>query len=601
MQMNRGRAWHAVGWRGTAMVLATAMVVGCGGGGDDDAAVTPVPPVDAYPLVATPTVTGPIASEGFLSSTKNYTFYATDVALASRGYVEQEFFVEGKANIYNEPAVDYAATTLPTFSGDAAVVTEGLPYKTRMVVRRPTDPAKFNGTVIVEWFNVTDNFDGEYFWVQAKDHLLRDGYAYIGISAQSNGIAHPNLGLKRFSPVRYGSLDVTAGGTVAQDKLSYDIFSQAAKAARAVPAVLNGLPVKNVIAAGMSQSGWRMGPYANYVHTRAPIYDAFLVQVATPVFRDALKVPIISVLSESEATGGRLAASQPDTATRKTYWVAGSTHGDVLQRLGRTGVRLRDLGPQNTGNDACLGGSVPTRTRTPLGHVVSAAVHHLKQQVETGAVPPAGTPITLAADGQSIARDADGNALGGIRLAHMQAPTARADGVQCGNVGAWVPFDTARLNALYPSHADYVAQVSSAASASVNAGFVLAADAAGTVAEAQASVIGRGLECGLLCLSAGHFRADFSSTGLLREHTAYYNIQDGQRILQAIDEAHYWMASAYSSTGAAAIYHRNFTVSALQHYVELVRAAQIDGRVTGTAADLLTSQANTLVKAVQAL
>ena len=183
----------------------------------------------------------------------------------------------------------------------------------------------------------------------------------------------------------------------------------------------------------------------------------------------------------------------------------------------------------------------------------------------------------------------------------MQAPTARADGVQCGNVGAWVPFDTARLNALYPSHADYVAQVSSAANASVNAGFVLAADAASTVAEAQSSVIGRGLECGLLCRSAGHFRADFSSTGLLREHTAYYNIQDGQRIVQAIDEAHFWMASAYSSTGAAAIYNRNFAVSALQHYVELVRAAQIDGRVTGTAADLLTSQAHTIVKAVEAL
>jgi hypothetical protein len=31
-------------------------------------------------------------------------------------------------------------------------------------VRRPVDPAKFNGSVLVEWFNVTDNFDGEYFW-----------------------------------------------------------------------------------------------------------------------------------------------------------------------------------------------------------------------------------------------------------------------------------------------------------------------------------------------------------------------------------------------------------------------------------------------------
>ena len=583
-----------------AVLAAASLLAACGGGGDGDANAG-TPPVDAYPLVATPTVTGPVASESFLSATRNYTFYATDVALASRGYVEQEFFLEGKANVYNEPAVDYAATTLPAFSGDAAVVTEGVPYKTRMVVRRPTDPAKFNGTVVVEWFNVTDNFDGEYFWVQAKDELLRAGYAYIGVSAQNNGIANPNLGLKWFSSTRYGSLDVTAGGTVAQDKLSYDIFSQTAKAARAVPAVLDGLPVKNVIAAGMSQSGWRMGPYANHIHTRAPIYDAILVQVATPVLRDDLKIPVIKVLSESEATGGRLAASQPDTATRRTYWVAGSSHGDVVQRMGRTGVRLRDLGPQNTGNDACLGGTVPTRTRTPLGHVVGAAVHHLKQQVETGAVPPSAPALMLAADGQSIARDANGNALGGVRLAHVEVPTARADGVQCGNVGAWVPFDTAQLAALYPSQADYVAKVTAAVDASVAAGFVRAEDGAKTIAEARSSVIGRGLQCGLLCQAAGHFRADFSSTGLLRENTAYYAIRDGERIQQAIDAAHYWMASGYTSSGSAARYHFNFAIASLQQYVELVRAAQAEGRVTATAGDLLVSQANTIVRAAEAL
>ena len=32
-------------------------------------------------------------------------------------------------------------------------------YTTRMLVRRPADPKKFNGTVIVEWNNVTAQHD----------------------------------------------------------------------------------------------------------------------------------------------------------------------------------------------------------------------------------------------------------------------------------------------------------------------------------------------------------------------------------------------------------------------------------------------------------
>src|SRR6266566_2963372 len=121
-----------------------------------------VPP--GFNLIPTPGGIGPIPSEDFASPTNNYTFYATDIALASHGYVEEEFYMKGIANAYNAPANTPATppTTLAT------IVTPNIPYKTRITVRRPVDPAKFNGTVLVEWFNVTDNFDGEYFWVQAQ-------------------------------------------------------------------------------------------------------------------------------------------------------------------------------------------------------------------------------------------------------------------------------------------------------------------------------------------------------------------------------------------------------------------------------------------------
>ena len=43
------------------------------------------------------------------------------------------------------------------------------------------------------------------------DHFVREGYAYVAVSAQWMGIQS----MKDWSPERYGSLDVTDGGKVA--------------------------------------------------------------------------------------------------------------------------------------------------------------------------------------------------------------------------------------------------------------------------------------------------------------------------------------------------------------------------------------------------
>ena len=566
----------------TASCLATLMVligVGVMAGTATSAGVTDV--------------IGPIPSEDFSSPTKNYTFYATDVALASYGYVEEEFFITGTANAYSIPS---NPTTPPT------IATADVPYKTRMTVRRPTDPAKFNGTVVVEWFNVTDGFDGEYFWVQAHHYLVRAGYAYIGISAQNNGISNAKTGLKAFSPTRYGSLDVTGNGTITGDALSYDIFSQAAKAAYDFPAVMKGLTVKNTIGVGMSQSGSRLGTYANYIQKLARIYDALLIQVATPTVRDDLTTPLIKVLSETEASARNLNADQADTDYRKTYWIAGTNHGDETQRIGRTSVRLRDLGPQNTPNDSCSADpSVTTRTRTPFRHVLNAAVHYLKEQIEHGAQPPKGPRFTRAANGD-VLRDSFGNAVGAIRLAHMDVPTARADGIQCGTIGAWVPFTTAQLQALYPTHDDYVTKVKAAVNASVAAGFVLPEDAVETIAEAEASVIGTGLECGPLCLSVSHWRpagttpSPFSSTGLLRDNTVYLNIKDGNDLIEDLDAAHSFAAAGYSTPGVHATHYFALAAARLQKYLDQVEDAQSEGRLTATAAGVLSQQAEIVIE-----
>ncbi len=581
------------GWLLTLALLLAPMAM--------SSALAQQPAPEAGRQVPMPTVSGPIASEGFDSPANFYTFFASDIALASHGYVEEEYFLSGTATTYDVPdgSPAVAATTL------ARVVRDDVPYRTRMIVRRPARPADFNGTVVVEWLNTTDGFDGEYFWVQAHKHLLRDGYIYVGVSAQDQSMSHAQYGLKVFSPARYGHLDVANGGDAccANAETAFDIFAQAGRAVRDDPGLLRGFDVRNLIGIGMSQSGRRMSVYANAVHLGARVFDAFLFQVHISALRDDLDVPVIRVLSESEYDN-RL-EKDDDTALRKSYWVAGSSHGDIVQRTGRTGVRIRDLGIARTPTDACgptgALGERMTRTRTPLGHVVNAAVHHLKAHIEQGTPLPPGVAPQWAPSPTWVERDARGNALGGIQLAAMAAPTARADGLECGNIGVWEPFTTDQLAALYPSHDAYVARVRDAVAASIAAGFVLPADGRETIAEAEASVVGTGLTCGTYCADRSHYRLDFASTGTLRHTTAYYNIVNDGALLARVDAAHRHVAEGDSADGPQRAQFYALAAHRLHEYLALLDDARGDGRVTATAADILTMQARAIIAALGAV
>jgi hypothetical protein len=175
--------------------------------------------------VPVPQISGPVAASDVPGSpSHNYIFFSSNHDLAQHGYVEEEFLARGAANTYN------IADPLK----EGAVATTDRPYFTRVVVRRPADPKRFNGTVVVEWYNVTNRFDAENVWFFDWEHLLHEGYVWVGVSAQTVGVD----ALKRFSLARYGELDV--GKTVAvgaglpsgpdADALSYDIFSQVGEA-----------------------------------------------------------------------------------------------------------------------------------------------------------------------------------------------------------------------------------------------------------------------------------------------------------------------------------------------------------------------------------
>ena len=73
----------------------------------------------------------------------------------------------------------------------------------------------------------------------------------------------------------------------------------------------------------------------------------------------------------------------------------------------------------------------------------------------------------------------------GTGLATITGDSDPGEGIICVLFGGATPFDAETLESLYPSHDDYVAAVTDAADAAVEAGFVLAADRDEIVAAAE--------------------------------------------------------------------------------------------------------------------
>ena len=247
----------------------------------------------AAAAVPNPTVTGPIPNNVLLGDpTHDYTFFATQLDLANQGYVEEEYFIEGTANRYNTP---------PLATG--SIIDSGHPYKTRIVCAGPISSEQFNGTVLLEWQNVTAGYDIDASWVGGGNQfMMRDGYVWVGVSAQRVGIHQAGTGLKAWSPIRDGTLDVTQGGTILNDALSYDIFSQAAQAIMNPVGVnpLGPLVPQRIIASGASQSASRLTIYHNSIQPLSNRFDGFFLLVGGGLVRTDLGVPVFKLYSETD-------------------------------------------------------------------------------------------------------------------------------------------------------------------------------------------------------------------------------------------------------------------------------------------------------------
>ena len=342
------------------------------------------------PLLAASPVTRlrpmPVAGRGCV-------FGTTRDDLGARGYVEDEYLLSGEAERY---AIIGSQTPDGKWTLDAG---ERRPFVTRLFVRRPKDPARFNGTIVVEWLNVSLGFDVGFL----DGPGVYDGFAYVGLTAQLGGVVGEGvkpLGLKSWDADRYGML-VHPG-----DDWSYDIFTQAARALRANKSrvhPLRGYAVKRLIGAGISQSGSRVLAYANGVQPRAHAYDAVMPMLCAgaatgfdggaaagvtaarsrPVFthvRDDLAVPAMQVNTEFEAPFFRT-LRQPDTPRYRSWEIAGASHGPaemlkmIHAREDRDGVASRWH-------------AFDTASDVEWQPTSDAAIHHVHRWLHGGTPPP---------------------------------------------------------------------------------------------------------------------------------------------------------------------------------------------------------------------
>ena len=451
-------------------------------------------PAEPTPEEEVATITGPITTGGGIPQT------ATPIDLDARGYVEEEYFVSGDAVSY-EPDGEWVADGV----WDVAVAaTES--FTTRILVRRPVDPAAYNGTTVVEWLNVSSDVDIDIDFVFASEEILRGGYAWVGVSAQAVGITGDGvespfgtgaLGLQAWDPVRYGEL------THPGDAFSYDIFSRVGAALRNPGAAdpLGGLGVERLLATGESQGAFRLLTYANAVQPVAGVYDGIVIHSrngsGAPLsgetmaggevpeaasIRTDLDIPVFQVVTETdlfELGSPFPPARQPDTDRIITWEVAGLAHSDAYYLS-----RLSEQGNAQFEGFLDLSAVLDQMNSGPQNYVMNAVLRHLDRWVAAGTLPPTAPPIETA-DG-AIVRDADGIALGGLRTPHVDVPIATLTGEGLSVVGRTLPFDEATLTTRYGDEAGYLAAFTEALDATIEAGLLLADDRDRILADAEA-------------------------------------------------------------------------------------------------------------------
>ena len=389
-------------------------------------------------------------------------------------YVEEEWFVGGEQN--------YGA------------------YATVVLVRRPRDPARFSGTILVEPLRIQGNIVA--MSVYGAPYIMRSGHGWAMIVSQKLSL---DVDVKPVNPRRYASLEIATepespGAALLDQPLpqppwgpehipyfaeamryrpsSSEILAQVGAALRSSDGPFGGCSVEHVLLMGYSQTGNVVSEYVLNDHDAhrfpdgSPVFDGYFPGGAPAERLSARDVPIVQLLAEGDlqidGIGGlpkgayrREDSDEPDDRYR-LYELAGHAH---------VGTRYP---PFNDPDIWRLNGV--EMSSLPTFELFQVALHHLVQWVTSAVTPPRAERLQLGDDGLPV-RDELGHALGGLRCAPLDVPRARytIDGL----VALQEALDEVARQRLHGDEAAYLAKFDARLAALIAEGFFLAATAPG--------------------------------------------------------------------------------------------------------------------------
>ncbi|WP_181034185.1 alpha/beta hydrolase domain-containing protein [Arthrobacter sp. GMC3] len=430
------------------------------------------------------------------------------IDLAGAGYLEEEYFVSGTANVYaaddnGKPLVDEA----------------GVPYVNRLLVRRPADDSNSSGVVWVDILNASNGFDVEDHWRRAWSHWMGRGDTYVGVTSKPLNVD----ALKNFNPDRYGELnwdlpDAAARSTIkavegswnpfqelpgSEEGLAWDIFTHVGTLLRspAGQAITGPKGPGLVFLIGQSQSAIYLNTWIDMFHrpssvaNGAPLFDGYLATAGGALIRPLrqgipaagpspftvaeyarpeLEVPHITVTSEGDvalfgAGAGLLEPGFLDGPLRRHYMVAGTPHTDLRSTVIPAAEEIRRAGRLPRTMDH---GFLDSLNLFPLEPAITAAMDALVAWAGQGQEAPPSVHFDTAPDG-SLARDTDGNVQGGLRYGLMVRPMASFAGSNGGEVyGTMSLFPPERVHAAFPTRHDYLAAMAEHDGALRTAGYL---------------------------------------------------------------------------------------------------------------------------------
>ncbi len=490
-------------------------------------------------LVAAPTAAASVplpATSQITASGVPFTGALPQADLAGNGYEEREY----RVTLATPQVYRLTAPGGLTATASGAPASPFGAYRSRIIVRAPQDPADFNGDVVVEVMNATTGVDLDILWQQSYEYFQRTGTIYVAVAAQPltllSATTGPPAGASRLAAryagqglnlatpaalANFGNPSPLVAGAAQRDSsLAWDLIGQVGQLAKSESGPFSGLNVERVLGTGWSQSASYLTTYINAIHPLHQVYDGFLLgargagattlgfttptdptTVLTQTTLQGGGTPVINLQTETDSKSPVVRRPDADAPTDRfrLYEVPGSAHNDEWSSVQAVDIISRDTfigsgAPFPPLPSGCGWTGEQKITSFPVRYVANAAFAGLSTWAGGGAAAPSAALISApnGATAGGIARDASGNALGGIRSPWLEAPNRTYFPLSpppvpptasfCSLTGLETPFSDATAGTRYTDYSAFLAEFEADLDAAVTSGFLLPGDRAEALA-----------------------------------------------------------------------------------------------------------------------